>query len=299
MEYLRLDQIEEDVKTQRIKIFLKLYASEILKFAVFVAFMVIFGIVFVNRNAFKMYSSDILWINLWWTASFSTDKLAKDSSQRTKIVEIWDAGAFDKKQEKYLEIINSKFSNIWVRWDKDFTQPDINKYLKDKLRNYKFDFNLLPPDNRIMIPEIGVDAPISDVNLTDVDKIEKADYDTDLYKWVVRYPDTSMPWQEGDALIFWHTSYYWWKKNPYWEVFAKIPKLEQGSLIQVLRNGKVYEYEVIDKTISNPKDVSKHYSQYKKGKYLTIMWCYPIGTDARRMMITAKLKMPQTLSYNK
>lgn len=301
MQYLRLDEIQEEVKLQKIKLFLKIYASEIFRFSIFMVSMIIFGILFVNRNAFKMYLWDKFGgdINNWAVVNAEVKEMKKTSNKKTNIKEISVNSTLDAKQEKYLDIINSKFSNIWIKEDKTFYEPDINKYLKDKLKNYKFDFNLLPPDNRIIIPELGVDAPINDVNPADKEKIDKADYDLDLYKWTVRYPDTAVPWQNWNALIFGHTSYYWWKKNPYWEIFAKMPKLTTWSIIQVIRNGKLYEYEVFSKTIVTPKNASSTYLQYKQWKFLTIMWCYPIGTDARRMMITAKLRTPETLSYNK
>jgi sortase (surface protein transpeptidase) len=52
----------------------------------------------------------------------------------------------------------------------------------------------------------------------------------------VKYPYTPDPGQSGNILIFGHTSYYWWKKNPYGDIFAKIPLLRHGDIIEIIWN---------------------------------------------------------------
>lgn len=116
----------------------------------------------------------------------------------------------------------------------------------------------------------------------------------ELYDGVVKYPSTPEPGSKGNTLIFGHTSYYRWKKNPYGEIFAKIYDLKYGDTIKVAWNGQLYTYEVIDKIITRPENVDKEYMKYTDGEYITLMWCYPLGTDSKRGLIIAKrIKNPK------
>lgn len=135
-----------------------------------------------------------------------------------------------------------------------------------------------------------MNAPIVDISAATEQKIRHGDFDQELYSGAVKYPSTPEPGITGNALIFGHTSYYWWKKNPYGEVFAKLPALEKGDLIQTLWHGQLSEFEVVEKIIVNPSKVDETYLKYTNGSYITLMGCYPIGSDSRRILIIAKKK---------
>jgi len=307
MEYLKLDELEKQVKVARFRNILKGFSRETAKFLIFVACVATFGIIFINLTTFIIYFKDRFNLDSknqiqnvdqvsakddWLKASFSANIIWWNI--------VWYNGIDPTNglnTSQYIKAIDSKFSNVKVEKQDNLYEYDMAKYLKDKSRKYKFNFNLTPPDNRIIIPAIWVDAPIVDIYNASPEKIAKADYDWDLYKWVVRYPDTAEPWDNWNVLIFGHTSYYWWKKNPYGEIFSKIPQLTNWMIITVLREWKSYEYEVVDKLVKNPSQVQQAYNSYKNWRYLSIMWCYPIWTDSRRMMIIAKQKTPY-LSMN-
>jgi LPXTG-site transpeptidase (sortase) family protein len=61
-------------------------------------------------------------------------------------------------------------------------------------------------------------------------------------------------------------------------------------MIKLIRDGKLYEYKIIEKVIVKPSLVNKQYQSYQdKGEdYITIMGCYPLGRTDKRMMVTAK-----------
>jgi len=75
-------------------------------------------------------------------------------------------------------------------------------YLSAKMKSYSFQFNTLPPENRLIIPAIGVNAPIVDVSVATEQKLKKGDFDQELYSGVVKYPSTPEPGAKGNALIF-------------------------------------------------------------------------------------------------
>lgn len=163
--------------------------------------------------------------------------------------------------------------------------------LKSKLSDYDFNFNTLPPINKIIIPSIALDVTIIESKFKNVADFTNGNFDSELQSGVVKYPTTPNPWEDGNSLIFWHTSQERWKKNPYWTVFKDIPRLETGSRIQVIWEWNMHEYEVIWKIVVYPNQVNQEYLKYQTagGKFLTLMWCYPLGTDKKRMMIFSKL----------
>ena len=63
-----------------------------------------------------------------------------------------------------------------------------------------------------------------------------------------------------------------------------------GDVMQVVYKGKLYEYEVIGRSIVNPDKVNEEYMKYQNGNYLTLLGCYPIGSDKQRILIIGQLK---------
>jgi len=80
--------------------------------------------------------------------------------------------------------------------------PSVDSLLRSKMREIQFGFNLLPPDNRLSIPKLGIQAPIINVVYYTPQKLRDGDFDKELYKGVVRYPNTASPGQTGNVLIF-------------------------------------------------------------------------------------------------
>ena len=168
--------------------------------------------------------------------------------------------------------------------------PTIEESLVEKLDSYEFEFNLLPPTNRLVIPTINLDVPIVRSETKEYADFSAGMFDTELENWVVKYPTTPDPGQEGNTFLFGHTSQEYWKNNKYGTVFRNIPKLKEGDSIQVVRWGNLYQYRVVKTVIVKPKEVNDTYMQYanKSKQYLTLMGCYPIGRMDKRMMIFAE-----------
>jgi LPXTG-site transpeptidase (sortase) family protein len=164
-------------------------------------------------------------------------------------------------------------------------------FLRSKLKDYPFDFNTLPPVNKILIPVLGLDVPIIEPKSMTAQDFVTANFDDDLNKWVVKYPTTPDPGVSGNSLIFGHTSQEFWKHNVYGTIFKGIPKLVNGDTIKIIREGNLFEYKVVDKFVVVPSQVNTQYMSYQNagGSYLTLMWCYPLGTDKKRIMVIAKL----------
>ena len=195
----------------------------------------------------------------------------------------------DQQKQEEIEKLISKYSNDWDLVEKPTTLTT-QQNLRSKLKSYDFDFNVLPPTDRLIIPKINLDVSLVDSKYKDRNDFTQWNFDEELENWVVKYPTTPEPWFEWNTLLFWHTSQEWRQHNPYGTVFSKIPELEKWDVIKVIRHWQLYEYKILEKKIVRPSQVNKQYQSYqdKWEDYITIMGCYPLGRTDKRMMITAK-----------
>jgi LPXTG-site transpeptidase (sortase) family protein len=179
-------------------------------------------------------------------------------------------------------------------------QHHLDDYLQQKVAGYQVAFNTQIPGKRIIIPAIGVDAPIVDAHISSPEQLEKGDFNDELKKWVVKYPFTSEPGQQGNTLLFGHSSVDGWEyyQQKYGYIFYKLPKLAAGDEIIVLWNGHRYTYEVDTTTITRPQKVGEEIAKSAGEHTLTLMACYPLLSDAKRILVKAKQtnRFPQQLS---
>ena len=173
----------------------------------------------------------------------------------------------------------------------------LDSYLESQLDSYSLPFNTLAPGKWLTIDALDTTVRIIDVPYASQEKLAQADFDAELKQGVVKYPFT---WTPGDGkshpLIFGHSSVdsLEVKDNPYGYVFYQLPKLQYGDTIQVIRDGVLHEYEVEAKTVKDPDKVNEEMLAYadSKNSYLTLMACYPLLSDAQRILVRAKYKDP-------
>jgi sortase A len=151
-------------------------------------------------------------------------------------------------------------------------------------------FDIIPYENRIVIPKIGKNIPLVDVAVDqefDFDHMENI-FMKELEKWVVRYPGTARPGELGNAFIFGHSSNYPWIKWEYNDVFALLDNLDYGDEIIVYYNQKKFVYTVNEKQVVRPGNV-KVLERDESKKELSLMTCWPVGTTLNRMIVFAEL----------
>ena len=197
------------------------------------------------------------------------------------------------KQETAQELAQLENRFTQIKKDKIEGQSistTLQEFLDKKWEQHTIDFNTLPPGNRLIIPDLNINAPLIDTEASGVIDFSKENFDEELTKGVVKYPTTPIPGKKGNTLIFGHTSSEWWKKNEYGVIFRNIPKLKAGQKFYVIWNGKKTAYEMVERKVVRPKEVENYYHEFsdKEESYLTLMGCYPIWTADKRMMIVAK-----------
>ena len=190
-----------------------------------------------------------------------------------------------------LQQLETQFAKIkQKKLESQTLSATMEEFLDKKWEQHTIDFNTLPPGNRLIIPDLNINAPLIDTEENRVIDFSKENFDEELTKGVVKYPTTPTPGNKGNTLIFGHTSSEWWKKNEYGVIFRNIPKLKAGQKFYVIWNGKKTAYEMVERKVVRPKDVENYYHEFsdKNESYLTLMGCYPIWTADKRMMVVAK-----------
>lgn len=272
--YTTLDYLDKCIEQQKKKSLPKRFLKEIKTISIIFVITFIWMLLFTNAQVF---------FNIWTNSNLWVDRnetnIQTDNTIYTQV-----ALLTDKKQE--IENLLSQYT-----WDiiieKQTTQT-LQESMESKMKNYSFDFDVVPPTNRLVISKINLDVPIVDSKYKKESDFTQWNFDEELENWVVKYPTTPNPWKEWNTLIFWHTSQEWREKNPYWTVFSKIPNLELWDEVTIIRWWKLYKYKIIEKIVVSPKSVDSQYKKYQKWDYITLMWCYPIWRTDKRMMITAE-----------
>ena len=257
------------------------FLHEIRRFSlIFVAVFVVI-LVFTNFNLFAANFRALFADEIHPTAPIHTSLVSEDNAISTIV---------DTAEQNDVEI-QWLLKNYQNTADANTLTPSTEETLQSHLMDYNFSFNTVPPVNRLIVPSLGLDVPIVITENKDAKDFTKADFNEELDQWIVKYPTTPAPGEEGNTLLFGHTSYVVRKDNPYGTIFKDLPKLKDSTLIQVLWKWHLYEYKVIDLFIVTPKQVNAQYMTYQNagGSYITLMGCYPLGTDNKRIMVVAKL----------
>lgn len=151
---------------------------------------------------------------------------------------------------------------------------------------------------RIVIPSIEVDAPVTDVSLSAVQNGEQT-----YYQWQVPqayeagWHNTSAPLGEsGNTVLNGH-------HNIYGEVFGKLVDLEMGAEIIVYDKTKPHHYSVADVQIlpeqNQPLEVRKEnatWIQPTTDERLTLVTCWPYTDNTHRLIVVAYPVEPEPSS---
>lgn len=117
-----------------------------------------------------------------------------------------------------------------------------------------------------------------------VDGQNKEEYNKVLERGLAHYAGTALPNEVGNIFIFGHSSSDE-ISGEYARIFEKLSHLEEDDLITVYYQGGKYHYQVKDKIIVEPTDLSV----LEKGseKKLSLMTCWPLGTIDKRLVVRA------------
>lgn len=137
----------------------------------------------------------------------------------------------------------------------------------------------------IEIAKINITAPI----ILNIDGNNKEEYNKALENGVAHMAKTALPGENGNFVLFGHSSYYANKPGSFKEVFATLDRLNVGDTVTVTANNKTYTYKVTEEKTVSPSDVSV-VNQDKSKKIMTLITCWPPKTTTNRYIIIATLE---------
>lgn len=173
-------------------------------------------------------------------------------------------------------------SKVGFWWGKQFGS---DVYFKDEVAGLGAATEVIPPDDRIVIPKINVNVPLIFPSSSETDALL-----AELDRGVIHYPGTAMPGDEGNVFISGHSSQYAWSEGSYKNIFSLIDELNPDDQIIVYFQQKKFVYNVTGQTIVSPNDFSV--LDETGGYGLSLMTCWPVGTLARRLVVKAELDEP-------
>jgi sortase A len=125
------------------------------------------------------------------------------------------------------------------------------------------------PASRIVIPSIGVNAPVT----------EGTDWESLKYR-VGHHPGTTNPGQRGNMVLAAHN-------DVYGEIFRYLPDVPLGEIVTVYAGKQVYRYRITGRRIILPNQVEV--MAPTTGPTLTLISCYPYLIDTHRIVLFAEL----------
>ena len=111
----------------------------------------------------------------------------------------------------------------------------------------------------------------------------------DLKKSLIQYPQTALPGQLGNAVVFGHSVLpQFFNPKAYMTIFSTLFKLKPNDEIELNFDNIDYKYIVEDIYEVQATDFSVLEQRFD-GRYLTLITCSPPGTYLRRLVIKAKI----------
>ena len=146
-------------------------------------------------------------------------------------------------------------------------------------------FNPTTRSKQVQTPSYAISIPSIKIENAQVSTI-----DTDLTKHLVNFQGTSIPAQNGNAVIFGHSTLpQLFNAKDYKTIFANAYKLKNGDNIHAFVKGVKYSYKIFKIIIVDPTDSSALEQDYDNS-YLTLVTCTPPGTIWKRLVIKARLE---------
>lgn len=144
---------------------------------------------------------------------------------------------------------------------------------------------------QIIIPKINVQIPV----VYDIPTIQEADVQAGLERGVVHYPTTPNPGEKGNAVIFGHSANNILNQGAYKFAFVLLHKLEIDDVFYVDYGGIRYAYQIYDRKIVAPTEVSVLNTQAEPST-MTLITCDPPGTVRNRLIVVGKQISPDPIA---
>ena len=245
--------------------------------------VMIFGVLLVSTN-FSAYS------NIVESYVFEDDN-KKTAVSLLNSVSAWEIEKNDIIYKKTKAEKIAEFREKTTKVEKTTNKFSIKQIISEiDKKDIDLWINIVPYENRIVIPKIGKNIPLIDIKEKTVESKNKLDniLMKELEQGIVRYPGSARPGEKGNSFIFGHSSNFPWIAGKYNDVFSRLGQVEVGDIVFSYYGQKKYKYRVTEKKVVKPTDVGVLKNDETK-KELTLMTCWPIGTTLNRLIIKTEL----------
>ncbi len=137
-------------------------------------------------------------------------------------------------------------------------------------------------DFGIYIPKIKANAKV----ISNVNPVDKEAYNSALSQGIAHAEGTSLPNQTGNTFLFAHSAVNFYEQRNFNVYFYLLNELENGDPIYISYNSDIYKYLVLETKIVDSTD-TKYLGKYMDEDTLTLMSCWPIGTNWKRAIVIA------------
>lgn len=134
----------------------------------------------------------------------------------------------------------------------------------------------------VEIPALKLSVSIKNPTSSDVDVLDEA-----LLTGAVRYPTSAKLGEEGNVILFGHSSYLPVVNNKAFKAFNEIQNLEKGDRITVSGGNTAYVYAVTQ--VASADAESAAIPLTKTGHTLTLATCDSFGKKTDRFVVVAEL----------
>ena len=111
----------------------------------------------------------------------------------------------------------------------------------------------------------------------------------DLKKSLIQYPNTALPGQPGNGVVFGHSVLpQFFNPKSYLTIFSTLYRLKPGDAIYIDYDNIRYKYLVEDMFEVQPTNLSVLEQRYD-GRYFSLITCSPPGTFLRRLVIRSRI----------
>jgi LPXTG-site transpeptidase (sortase) family protein len=154
-------------------------------------------------------------------------------------------------------------------------------------------------DNIQTVPELPAKIEITKINLsanvvnpttTGIEALDK-----ELLKGAVRYPTSAKLGEEGNVVLFGHSSYLPVVKNQVYKTFNGIQKLAVGDLVIVYSSNTAYTYRVRS-VAKESADNNTAIQLSMDDTVLTLVTCNSFATKQDRFVVTADFVESHSIS---
>ena len=133
---------------------------------------------------------------------------------------------------------------------------------------------------KLEIPAIGLSTVIANPATTNLETLDQL-----LLSGAVRYPTSAQLNEDGNVVIFGHSSYLPIVRNQAYKTFDGIQKLHAGDTITVYSSDMAYTYAVRSVVQENATEAAIPLSV--SGRVLTLSTCDVFGEKSDRFIVTA------------